>query len=171
MPESVHDKLKRVRRPRVHITYNVQVGDAIEKRELPFVVGVMGDLSGDRDPNKPLPKVRDRKFVKIDRDDFDQVMSKVEPRLQLSATNTLQNDDTELKAELKFTNMADFSPENVAKQIPALRDMLELRTRLANLRSNLYGNERLDELLHQIIERNSPDAIKPGAKPMDKETS
>src|SRR5947209_3154021 len=144
--ESIHKKLERVRRPRVHITYDVQVGDAIEKRELPLVVGVMADLSGDRDPNSPPKKLKERKFVKIDRDEFDQVMAKIEPRLEMSVKNVLQNDDTNIGAVLKFKRLADFNPDSVAKQVPALNQLLELRTKLANLRSSLYGKDRLEEL-------------------------
>src|SRR5580658_6287852 len=100
--ESTQTKITRVRRPRVHITYEVLTGDAIEKKEIPFVVGVMADLSGDRDPNKPMQKLKDRKFTKIDRDDFDQVMGKIEPRLAINFRNTLQGDDSEMGAVLKF---------------------------------------------------------------------
>jgi type VI secretion system protein ImpB len=149
--ESIHEKLKRVRRPRVHITYDVQVGDAIEKRELPLVVGVMADLSGDRDPNNPPKKLKDRKFVKIDRDEFDQVMAKIEPRLEMSVKNVLQNDDTNIGAVLKFKRLSDFNPDSVAKQVPALNQLLELRTKLANLRSSLYGKDRLEELLNEVV--------------------
>ena len=153
MAESTHSKLSRVRRPRVHITYEVQVGDAIEKREIPFVVGVMADLSGDRDRNKPLPKTKDRKFTTIDRDEFDKVMAKIEPRLEVSVKNTLQKDDTDLKAELKFNKLSDFNPDKVVEQVPALREMLEMRRKLANLRGSLYGNDKLEELLNDVIKK------------------
>lgn len=156
MPESTHGKLGRVRKPRVHITYEVQIGDAIEKREIPFVVGVMADLSGDRDPKKPLPRPKDRKFTRIDRDDFDQVMSKIEPRLLLSVKNTLENDDSDLRTELRFKKLADFNPENVVEQVPALKELLDQRNKLANLRSSLFGNDKLEELLDDVIKTSEP---------------
>lgn len=157
--ESTQTKLTRVRRPRVHITYEVQTGGAIEKKEIPFVVGVMADLSGDRDPNNPLPKLKERKFTQIDTEDFDRVMGRIKPRLALKFKNTLQNDDTEIGAVLEFQRMADFNPENVVNQIPALKELLELRAKLANLRSSLYGNDKLDELLRKVIEKTqaAPD--------------
>jgi type VI secretion system protein ImpB len=157
MAESTHDKLNRVRKPRVHITYQVQIGDAIEKREIPFVVGVMADLSGDRDPKKPLPKVKDRKFTQIDRDEFDKVMEKIEPRLQLSVKNTLENDDSNASMELRFKKLADFSPENVVNQVPAMKELLDARNKLSNLRSSLYGNDKLEELLNDVIKQTSAD--------------
>lgn len=158
MAESTHDKLNRVRKPRVHITYQVQIGDAIEKREIPFVVGVMADLSGDRDPKKPLAKVKDRKFTQIDRDDFDKVMEKIEPRLAVSVKNTLANDDSNVSAELLFKRLADFSPENVVNQVPALKELLDTRNKLSNLRSSLYGNDKLEELLDNVIKQTGSDA-------------
>jgi type VI secretion system protein ImpB len=157
MAESTHDKLNRVRKPRVHITYQVQIGDAIEKREIPFVVGVMADLSGDRDPKKPVAKVKDRKFTQIDRDVFDTVMEKIEPRLTLSVKNTLANDDSNMSSELRFKKLADFSPENVVNQVPALKELLDARNKLSNLRSSLYGNDKLEELLNDVIKQTSGD--------------
>lgn len=147
--ESVQKKLGRVRPPRVHITYDVETGGAIEKRELPFVVGVMSDLSGQ--PDKPLPKLKDRKFVEIDRDNFDQVLAKTAPRLAYKVDNRLSEDDTRLGVELRFKSMEDFQPENVVRQVEPLNKLLELRTKLANLRSSLYGNDKLDELLQDVV--------------------
>lgn len=148
--ESLQKKVGRVRPPRVHITYDVEIGDAIEKRELPFVVGVLADLSGM--PEKALPPIAKRKFVEIDRDNFNNVMEKIEPRLAFKVDNRLNEDDTKLNVELRFKNMDDFAPAKVAEQIPALRKLLELRRSLANLRSSLIGNEKLDNLLQDIIQ-------------------
>src|SRR5580704_6603164 len=106
--EGLQKKLSRVRPPRVHITYDVEIGDAIEKREIPFVVGVMADLSGK--PENPLPEVKDRKFVEIDRDNFNQVMAKIEPRLAFKVDNRIANDDTKLGVELRFRSLDDFEP-------------------------------------------------------------
>lgn len=147
--ESLQKKLSRVRPPRVHITYDVETGGAIEKRELPFVVGVLADLSGQ--PEKPLPAIKDRKFVEIDRDNFDQVLGKVQPRLAFKVDNRLSEDDTKLGVELKFRSMEDFSPAQVAEQIPPLRRLLEARRALANLRASLIGNDQLEKLLTDVL--------------------
>src|ERR1044071_5734870 len=147
--ESLQKKVGRVRPPRVHITYDVQVGDAIEKRDLPFVVGVLADLSGM--PEKPLPPISKRKFVAIDRDNVNDVMKKIGPRLAFKVPNRLSEDDTKLNIELKFESMDDFQPARIAEQITPLRKLLELRNSLANIRSSLIGNDKLDSLLHDIV--------------------
>ena len=147
--ESVQKKLGRVRPPRVHITYDVETGGAIEKREIPFVVGVLADLSGQ--PSKPLPKLKDRKFTEIDRDNFDQVMAKQEPRLAFKVDNKLTEEGGKMGVELKFSKLGDFQPDNVARQVAPLNKLLDLRTKLSNLRSSLYGNDKLEELLQSAI--------------------
>jgi len=148
--ESLQKKVGRVRPPRVQITYDVQIGDAIEKRDLPFVVGVLADLSGM--PNKPLPPIAKRKFVAIDRDNLNDVMKKIGPRLAFKVPNRLNEDDTKLNVELNFESMEDFQPAKIAQQITPLRKLLELRNSLANLRSNLIGNDKLDVLLQEMIQ-------------------
>ncbi len=147
--ESLQKKLSRVRPPRVHITYDVETGGAIEKREIPFVVGVLSDLSGV--PEKPLPPLKDRKFVEIDKDNFDRVVGQVNPRLAFKVDNRLSEDDTRLGVELRFQTMADFEPAAVAKQVPALRKLLELRNSLHNLRTSLIGNDKLESLLQGVL--------------------
>jgi type VI secretion system protein ImpB len=148
--ESLQKKVGRVRPPRVHITYDVQVGDAIEKRDLPFVVGVLADLSGM--PDKPLPPIAKRKFTAIDRDNVNDVMKKIGPRLAFKVPNRLNEDDTKLNVELRFESMDDFLPAKVAQQVTPLRKLLELRNSLANLRSSLIGNEKLESLLQEVIQ-------------------
>jgi len=148
--ESLQKKEGRVRPPRVHITYDVQVGDAIEKRDIPFVVGVLADLSGV--PDKPLPPIAKRKFVSVDRDNINDVMKKIGPRLAFKVPNRLNEDDTKLNVELRFESMDDFQPAKIAEQVTPLRKLLELRNSLANLRSNLIGNEKLDNLLQGMIQ-------------------
>jgi type VI secretion system protein ImpB len=148
--ESLQKKVGRVRPPRVHITYDVQVGDAIEKRDLPFVVGVMADLSGM--PEKPLPPIAKRKFVAIDRDNVNDVMKKIGPRLAFKVPSRLSEDDTKLNVELRFESMDDFQPAKIAQQVTPLRKLLELRTSLANLRSSLIGNDKLEGLLQEMIQ-------------------
>jgi type VI secretion system protein ImpB len=149
MPESLQHKLDRVRPPRVQITYDVEIGGAILKKELPLVVGVLADLSGN--PAEPLPRLRDRKFVEIDRDNFDQVLSACEPRLALRVNNTLGKDpDAKLNVELKFKELEDFSPLNVLQQIEPLRKLFQARQRLNDLLGKLDGNDALDSFLQQI---------------------
>ncbi len=148
--ESLQKKIGRVRPPRVQITYDVQVGDAIEKRDLPFVVGVLADLSGM--PDKPLPPIAKRKFVAIDRDNVNDVMKKIGPRLAFKVPNRLNEDDTKINVELDFESMDDFQPARIAQQVTPLRKLLELRTSLANLRASLIGNEKLDNLLQEVIQ-------------------
>jgi type VI secretion system protein ImpB len=147
--ESLQKKIGRVRPPRVQITYDVETGGAIEKKELPFVVGVLADLSGQ--PDKPLPAIKDRKFVEIDRDNFDQVLAKMAPRLAFKVDNKLSDDDTKIGCEIKFSSMEDFEPQNVVEQIEPLRKLIELRRKLSNLRSSLYGNDKLEKMLQQIL--------------------
>jgi len=144
-------KLGRVRPPRVHITYDVEVGGAIEMKELPFVMGVLGDFTGQ--PEEPLPKLKERKFVEINPDNFDSVLAAMKPHLSYSVENKLSEDPNapNLKVDLKFKSMDDFDPENVAKQVKPLKDLLDLRTRLADLRGTLQGNDKLDELLLEAV--------------------
>lgn len=148
--ESLQKKVGRVRPPRVHITYDVQIGDAIEKRDLPFVAGVMADLSGL--PDKPLPPIAKRKFVAVDRDNINDVMKKIGPRLAFKVPNRLSEDDTKLNVELRFESMDDFQPANIAKQVTPLRKLLELRSSLANLRSSMIGNDKLEGLLREMLQ-------------------
>src|ERR1700734_1551395 len=113
--ESIQKKIARVRPPRVHITYDVETGGAIEKKEIPFVVGVLADLAGQ--PDKPLPPIKERKFIEIDRDNFDGVMARMSPRVAFKVDNRLTNDDTQLGVDLRFSSMADFEPQNIAQQV------------------------------------------------------
>jgi type VI secretion system protein ImpB len=147
--ESLQHKLDRVRPPRVHITYDVEIGDAIEMKEIPFVVGVLTDLSGK--PEDPLPKLKDRKFIEIDRDNFNNVLESMKPRLAFKVDNKLTGENTKLGVELRFKSIDDFHPENVVRQVEPLRKLLEARQRLSDLLSKLDGNDKLDELLQEVI--------------------
>jgi type VI secretion system protein ImpB len=147
--ESTQQKLSRVRPPRVHITYDVEVGDAIQLKEIPFVVGVLADLSGK--PEDPLPRLRDRKFVEIDRDNFDAVLSGMKPRLAYRVDNKLANDDTKIGVEMRFNNLDDFEPEQVVNQVEPLRKLVDARKKLSDLLSKMDGNDRLVELMDEII--------------------
>jgi type VI secretion system protein ImpB len=153
--ESLQHKLDRVRAPRVQITYDVEVGDAIEMKEIPFVMGVLADLSGK--PDEPLPKLKDRKFVEIDRDNFNNVLEGMKPRLAFKVDNKLADDDTKLAVELRFKSLDDFRPENVAQQITPLKKLIEARQKLSDLMGKLDGNDKLDELLQEVI--SSTDSL------------
>lgn len=169
MPESLQHKLDRVRSPRVHITYDVETGGAIEKKELPFVMGVFGDYTGM--PEEPLPRVKDRKFVEISLDNFDSVLSAMKPHLAFSVDNKLSDDPNagQVKVDLRFRSMEDFDPANVAKQVKPLKELLDLRTRLSDLRGSLQGNEKLDELLMDAVKDSGKlDKLKGEIKGGDK---
>jgi type VI secretion system protein ImpB len=151
MAESLQHKLDRVRSPRVHITYDVETGGAIEKKELPFVMGVFGDFTGM--PEEPLPRMKDRKFVEINPDNFDSVLAAMKPHLAFSVENKLAKDPDagQLSVNLQFRSMDDFQPANVARQVKPLRELLELRTKLSDLRGSLQGNDKLDEVLQKAL--------------------
>lgn len=152
--EGVQKKLERVRPPRVHITYDVEVGDAIEVKELPFVMGVLADFTGQ--PEAPLPRLKDRKFVEVNPDNFDSVLEAMKPHLSFSVENKLSEDPEagQLKVDLRFKSLQDFEPEQVARQVKPLRELLDLRTKLSDLRGTLQSNEKLDEVLQDVV-RNS----------------
>lgn len=159
--ESTQQKLSRVRPPRVHITYDVEVGDAIENKELPFVMGVLGDFTGQ--PEQPLPRLKDRKFVEITPDNFDTVLQGMAPHLSYSVENKLSDnpDAGQLKVDLRFKSLEDFEPEQVAKQVKPLKELLDMRTKLADLRGSLQGNDKLDELLMQAVgDENKADKLR-----------
>lgn len=147
--ESLQHKLNRVRAPRVRITYDVETGAGTELKEIPFVVGVLADLSGKAD--QPLPRLKERKFVEIDRDNFDSVMEGMRPRLAFRTGNRLVKDGSQLAVELRFRNLEDFRPERVALQVEPLRKLIEARRKLSDLLSKLDGNDRLDELLREML--------------------
>jgi len=149
--ESTQHKLDRVRSPRVHITYDVETGGAIELKELPFVVGVLGDFTGQ--PVEPLPKLKERKFIEVNPDNFDTVLEGMKPHLAFSVENKLSDepDAPNLKVDLNFKSMDDFEPENVARQVKPLKELLDLRTRLSDLRGSLQGNDKLEELLLDAV--------------------
>jgi type VI secretion system protein ImpB len=150
MPESTQHVLSRVRPPRVQITYDVEFGGAIEKKQLPYIVGILADLSGH--PSEPLPKVKDRKFVEIDRDNFDDVLAAAAPRLAFRVPNKLKPDANEmLNVELKFKSMDDFGPVAVVQQIEPLRKLFEARNKLRDLLTKLDGNDELDAILREVV--------------------
>jgi len=155
----VHDKLSRVRKPRVHITYEVETDGASVQRELPFVMGVLGDFSGN--PTTPLKPLRDRKFVNIDRDNFDEVMAKFAPELNMRVENTIQGDESEMAVHLEFRSLDDFSPARVVDQVEPLKKLRETRDRISDLMTRIDRSDELEEALE--------DGLKELKKMRDKE--
>lgn len=153
MSGSVHSKLNRVRKPRVHITYDVETDGAEIQRELPFVVGVMGDFSGD--PTQPLRPMSERKFTQIDRDNFNDIMARMNPGLNIKVENTLADDGSEMAVNLKFNSMDDFDPARVVDQVPALKSLLETRNKLRDLLSKADRSEELETLLEQVLQNDA----------------
>ena len=148
MTESTQKKLSRIRPPRVQITYDVEIGDAIQMKELPFVMGIMADLSGK--PEEALPKLKERKFVEIDRDNFNDVLESINPRLAYRVDNKLADDDSKLNVELRFKHIDDFHPDQVVKQVEPLKKLFEARQKLQDLLAKLDGNDDLDALLQEV---------------------
>ena len=155
--DSVQKRLQKVRPPRVQLTYDVEIGDAIERKELPFVVGVLGDFSGK--PETPLPRLRDRKFVNIDMDNFDDVMKGATPRAVYRVPNKLTEGGGEFAVTLKFDSIDDFRPESVVQQFEPLKHLLEARAKLADLRNKLAGNEKLEDILNEVLTNTDKLAV------------
>lgn len=149
MAESIHDKLKRVRKPRVHITYDLETNGAIEEKEIPFVMGVMGDYSGDNADSKKA--LKERKFAQIDRDNFNEAMSKINPKLQMKVENTLADDGSEMGVELDFKSMEDFEPHRLVEQVEPLKKLLETRNKLRDLLTKADRSEDLEKILEDVL--------------------
>ena len=154
--ESIHDKLERVRKPRVHITYQVETEGALVEKELPFVVGVLGDFSGT--PTAPLKPFKERKFIQIDRDNFNDVMARMTPGLTFRVESTLQGDGSEIAVQLKLNSIEDFEPARVVQQVEPLRKLLETRDKLRDLLTKVDRSEDLEGLLERVLQ--STDELK-----------
>ena len=167
MSESIHDKLKRVRKPRVHITYDVETNGAVAEKEIPFVMGVMGDYSGDNTENKkPL---KDRKFSSIDRDNINEVMSNIAPQVNMKVNNTIEGDDSEMSVNLSFKNMEDFEPHKIIEQVEPLKKLLETRNKLRDLLTKADRSEKLEEILEQVLSNTAALAALTGELGVDKD--
>jgi type VI secretion system protein ImpB len=153
MSESLQEKLGRVRKPRVHITYDVETGGAIEMKELPFIVGIMANLSGQPEDPDSVPPLKERKFTEIDRDNFGDIMKKAQPRCVVNVPNRLAGDGETTSVELTFDSIDDFLPNRIVEQVPALKELLESRQRLSDLKSKLDGNDPLAKLLNSAVEQ------------------
>ena len=153
--ESIHEKLERVRRPRVHIKYEVETEGAVVETELPFVLGVLGDYAGNN-PQHPMEPLSQREFVKIDRDNFNDVMERIGPGLLMRVENTLKGDGTEMPVELKFKSIEDFEPARIVDQVEPLRRLLETRNKLRDLMLKVDRSENLENLLEKVL-RNTDD--------------
>src|SRR5882672_1634057 len=147
--EGTQKKLERVRPPRVNISYDVETGGAVETKELPFLMGILADLSGT--PAEALPRLKDRKFVEINPDNFDAVLKSMKPRVNFAVENKLKEGGGKIGVDITFESLDDFSPENVAKQVGPLKELLELRSKLADLRGSLQGNDKLEEILQSTL--------------------
>jgi type VI secretion system protein ImpB len=169
--DSVQKRLERVRPPRVQLSYDVEIGDAIEKKELPFVMGVMGDFTGQQDPDMPLPKLRDRKFVSVDLDTFDEVLDGMGPKASYRVRNRLSGEGGEFAVTLDFKSLDDFTPEAVVQQVEPLRKLLDARTKLSDLRNKLAGNDKLEDVLGDVLgnmdklEQLGRESAEGGSKP------
>jgi type VI secretion system protein ImpB len=155
MSDSIHDKLKRVRKPRVHITYDIETNGAMQQKELPFVMGVMGDYSGDNAENKKA--LKDRKFSQVDRDNFNEVMNNISPTLDLKVENTLESDGSEISVNLDFKNMEDFEPQNIVNKVDPLKKLMETRNKLRDLLTKADRSEDLENILEEVL--SSTDAL------------
>jgi type VI secretion system protein ImpB len=151
--QSIHAKLSRVRKPRVHITYDVETEGAVIQKELPFVVGVIGEFSGK--PTTPLPPLKDRKFVQIDRDNFNEVLERMRPALSFKAPNLLKGDGSDFLVELNFESMEDFEPGQVARKIGDIATLLDVRSKLQELLTKADRSSDLENLLEQIVQNEN----------------
>ena len=165
--ESVQKRLQKIRPPRVQMSYDVEIGDAIESKELPFVMGVVGDFGGNSEVEKK--RLKERSFVGIDRDNFDEVMKGVEPRAAYRVANELDDRGGQFAVDLKFRSMDDFRPESVVQQVEPLRKLLEARTKLADLRNKLAGNDKLEDILNDVLSNTEKLAQLSGAPQDTKE--
>lgn len=149
MAESIHDKLKRVRKPRVHITYDLETNGVTEEKEIPFVMGVMGDYSGDNTENKKA--LKDRKFAQVDGENFNDLMSKINPQLRMKVENTLAGDGSEMAVNLDFNSMEDFEPQRLVEQVEPLKKLLETRNKLRDLLTKADRSEDLEKVLEDVL--------------------
>ena len=146
---SIHSKLKRVRKPRVHITYDVETEGAAVKKELPFVIGVTGDFSGHNTADlKPL---KDRRFIQIDRDNYNDILKRMNPKLDIKVDNTLSDDDSEIAVSLSFKSLSDFEPAAIVNQVEPLKQLMETRNKLRDLMTKVDRSEDLENILEEVL--------------------
>lgn len=155
MADSIHDKLKRVRKPRVHITYDVETNGAVAEKEIPFVMGVMGDYSGDNADNKKA--LKDRKFSQIDRDNFNDVMGNIKPQVGMKVENTIEGDDSEISVDIEFNSMEDFEPHKVIENVEPLKKLMETRNKLRDLLTKADRSDDLEAILEDVL--SNTDAL------------
>lgn len=167
MSDSIHDKLKRVRKPRVHITYDVETNGALQEKEIPFVMGVMGDYSGDNTDSKKA--LKDRKFSQIDRDNFNEVMDNVAPKVAMKVDNTLEADGSEMSVELDFKSIEDFEPQNIVDKVDPLKKLMDTRNKLRDLLTKADRSEDLETVLEEVLSNTDALAALQGELPSDDE--
>ena len=156
MAESSQKFIARNRAPRVQIEYDVEVYGSPKKVELPFVMGVMADLSGK--PVEPLPQLADRSFLEIDVDNFDERLKKMNPRVAFQVPNRLSDEGGNLSVDITFESMDHFSPAEVASRVDGVKQLLEARSQLANLITYMDGKSGAEELIARII-REKDEAL------------
>lgn len=160
---SIHDTLKRVRKPRVHITYDVETEGRVIKKELPFVVGVVGDFSGDNTKNtKPL---KDRRFIQIDRDNFNDVLKRMNPQMSFKVDNTLTNDNSQIGVDLSIKSMSDFEPAAIVNQVSPLKSLMDTRNKLRDLMTKIDRSEELENILEDVL--NNTEKLQELANDLD----
>jgi type VI secretion system protein ImpB len=150
---NIYDKLQGQRRPRVHIKYEIETGGAMVERELPFVVGVMGDFSGN--PTTALRPLKERKFIQIDKENFNDVMERIAPELNIKVKNTLAGDDSLIPVQLKFKSMNDFEPAQIVEQVPALKKLMDTRNHLRDLMTKVDRSADLENLLERVLQNET----------------
>lgn len=146
----IHDQLERSRKPRVHIKYEVETENGKIEKELPFVVGVLGDFSGDHTEGRK--SLKDRKFITVDQDNFNEVMARILPKLDLSVENLLSKTGEKLGVHLEMRSLQDFEPAQIVAQVPLLQNLRDLRDRLRDLLTKSDRSEKLEALLEQVLQ-------------------
>ena len=146
---SIHSKLKKVRKPRVHITYDVETEGAAVKKELPFVIGVTGDFSGHN--TQDLKPLKDRRFIQIDRDNYNDILKRMNPKLEIKVDNTLSDDNSEIAVSLSFKSLDDFEPAAIVNQVEPLKQLMETRNKLRDLMTKVDRSEDLENILEEVL--------------------
>ncbi|MCC8164650.1 MAG: type VI secretion system contractile sheath small subunit, partial [Planctomycetes bacterium] len=170
MADSSQDKTARNQPPRVHLSYKVETEGATQEKELPFVVGVVGDFAGNS-PEEKLPPISKRAFTEIDAFNYDEVMSKLGAGLSFTVDNALANDDSQFQVDLKIRNLADFNPENVARQVGPVAELLAGLLKLKELRLSVQGDEAVKAELGRLIKDMDAGMAASGDAPDGKKDS
>lgn len=156
MSTNIQHKLKNIRPPRVQITYDLQVEGGLKPKDLPFVIGVVSNLSGHK--NKKPQKIKHCQFLTIEKENFNSTMQKISPEISFQVENTLKKDGSTLPVNLNMNSMADFTPGKIAENHPTLSKLLDVRKKLLDLQSKVDSNESLELILKKLV--NNKNALK-----------